>query len=63
MHPTAREAAEMGRAAGAKALALVHLARYASPAAMLEEARSAFGGPVAVPDDLARFEVGESGSG
>lgn len=51
MHPNAREAAAMAAAANAKALALTHLARYATPAAMLAEARAVFPGPVTVPDD------------
>ena len=51
MHPTAPEAAEMATAADARALALVHLARYADPKAMLEQAREVFAGPVTIPDD------------
>ncbi|HEX5505045.1 MAG TPA: ribonuclease Z [Thermomicrobiales bacterium] len=57
MHPTAREAAELARAAGAGALGLVHLARYATPANLLAEAQAVFPGPVAVPDDGQRFTV------
>lgn len=57
MHPTAGEAGEMARAAGAGALALVHLARYATPANLLAEAQAAFPGPVSVPDDGQRFTM------
>ncbi len=57
MHPTAREAAEMAAAADARALALVHLARYADPKAMLEQAREVFSGPVTIPDDGEVLEI------
>lgn len=57
MHPVAREAAEMAVAAGARALALTHLARYANPENLLTEARDIFPGPVIVPDDGTRLTV------
>jgi len=57
MHPTAREAATLAREAGAKALALVHLARFADAENVRAEAQEAFPGPVSVPDDLARLAV------
>ena len=57
MHPTAPEAAEMAAAAGARELALVHLARYADPRAMREQARKVFGGPVTIPDDGEVLEI------
>ena len=60
MHPVAREAAEMAAAAGAKALALTHLARYANPEHMAAEAREVFPGPVAVPDDCVTLSVGSA---
>jgi ribonuclease BN (tRNA processing enzyme) len=58
MHPVAREAAEMAVAAGAKALALTHLARYANAANLLAEAQEVFSGPVTVPDDCMTLRVG-----
>jgi len=57
MHPIAREAAEMAVAANARALVLVHLARYAHPENVLAEACAVYDGPVSVPDDCARFTV------
>lgn len=57
MHPIAREAAEMAAAAGARALALVHLARYANAENLLAEAREVFPGPVTVPDDCTTLAV------
>jgi ribonuclease BN (tRNA processing enzyme) len=58
MHPTALEAAQLGERAGAKRLALVHLARYADARAMLAEAQANFGGEVLLPDDGDVVEVG-----
>jgi len=57
MHPIAREAAAMATKAGAKALALVHIGRFADPANILAEAQEGFAGPVTVPDDLARYRM------
>ena len=57
MHPTAREAGALAQAAGARSLALVHLARYANPATILEEVRGVFAGSVTVPDDLSLFRL------
>ena len=51
MHPTACEAATIAQQAGAKALALVHLARFAQPEKMLEEAHQNYPGPTRIPDD------------
>jgi len=57
MHPTAREAAAMATTAGAHALALTHIGRFADPANILAEAQAGFAGPVSVPDDGARYTV------
>ncbi len=57
MHPTAREAAALATEAGAGALVLTHIGRFADPANMLAEAREGFAGPVSVPDDGARYSV------
>ena len=57
MHPTAAEAATIAHAAGARALALVHVARFADPANMHAEAAEIFSGPITVPDDLTRYVV------
>jgi ribonuclease BN (tRNA processing enzyme) len=57
MHPTARQAGEMARAAGAKALACVHMARYAVIESIAEEAEEHFGAPSLVPDDLDSVEI------
>ncbi|MEZ4630709.1 MAG: MBL fold metallo-hydrolase [Deinococcales bacterium] len=51
MHPTAKEAAEMAKKAGAKALVLTHLVRHSNAQLMLDEARAIFEGPVYLPDD------------
>lgn len=57
MHPTAREAAALATEAGACALALTHIGRFADPANILAEAQEGFAGPVSVPDDGARYTV------
>jgi ribonuclease BN (tRNA processing enzyme) len=57
MHPTAGDAARIAAKAGAKRLALVHLARYADEGAMLTEARAHFGGEVLIPDDGDTLEI------
>lgn len=57
MHPTARAAAAMATAAGARALALTHIGRFADPANILAEAQAGFAGQVSVPDDGARYMV------
>lgn len=57
MHPVATEAAEMAKQAGAKALALTHLVRYATPETMLAEARAIFNGPVTLADDGAMLSI------
>lgn len=56
-HPTADEAARLAYEAGAKRLGLVHVARFGTPAKMLAEARTLFGGPVDVPDDNQCYEL------
>lgn len=60
-HPTALEAATMARAAGAKSLALVHLARFAKPEAMLQEARGIFPGLISIPQDCELLQVSVQG--
>ena len=57
MHPMATDAARLAERAGAKALALTHLVRYATPELMLEEARAIFERFVTLPDDGASLEV------
>lgn len=57
MHPTAKEAGEMARAAGVKALACVHSASSSQPELILAEAAESFGGPTSLPSDLARLKV------
>lgn len=57
MHPVAHEAATMATAAGAGALALVHIGRFADPANIHTEVAEGFAGPVSVPDDLARYSL------
>lgn len=57
MHPTAKEAGEIARAAGAKVLACVHTARFANPELILAEAHAAFAGPTLLPSDLDRIAV------
>lgn len=51
MHPTAREAAIMASEAGAKRLALIHIARFGTPDRIREEASASFSGSVMLPDD------------
>ncbi len=57
MHPTARQAGEMARAAGVKALACVHVARYAVINSVSAEAEEHFGGPSVVPNDLDSLDI------
>ena len=57
MHPTAREAAETSKHAGAHRLACVHIARFGSPQNILEEAQTVFGGQVDVPNDGDRYSI------
>ncbi len=57
MHPVAREAAQMATAANARALALVHLARFTDPQHIRDEAAAHFGGTIIVPDDCTRLMV------
>ncbi|MCA9836442.1 MAG: MBL fold metallo-hydrolase [Trueperaceae bacterium] len=56
-HPIAAEAAQMAKEAGAKALALTHIARYGTAENMLKEAGDIFSGELSVPDDLHCFEL------
>ena len=57
MHPTAREAAEISKQAGAHRLACVHIARFGSAQNILEEAQTVFGGRVEVPNDGDRYLI------
>ena len=57
MHATAKEAAEMAKAAGAKALLLTHLARFADPRKVLAEAKAHFRGPTALAEDGATYSL------
>jgi len=57
MHPTAREAAEISKQAGAHRLACVHIARFGSAQNILEEAQTVFGGRVEVPNDGDRYSI------
>ena len=50
MHPTAQQTAQMAKKASVKSLALTHLARFAKPEVMLQEARAHFE-PVMIPND------------
>ena len=57
-HSTATDAGKAALSAGAKRLILTHLraARFTAPGALLEEARTIFGGPVGAASDLDAFE-------
>ena len=57
MHATAKEAALMAKAAGARALALTHLARFADPKKVLAEARAHFSGPVSLAADGKSYAI------
>jgi ribonuclease BN (tRNA processing enzyme) len=57
MHPTAREAAEIAKRAGARRLACVHIARFGSATNILEEAKMVFDGQVQIPDDGDRYPI------
>jgi ribonuclease BN (tRNA processing enzyme) len=57
MHPTAREAAEIAKQAGAHRLACVHIARFGTAENVMEEAKLTFKGQVEVPDDGARYLI------
>ena len=57
MHPTAREAAEISKQAGARRLACVHIARFGSAQNILEEAQMVFGGQVEIPNDGDRYLI------
>lgn len=55
MHLTAREAAAMARVAGAGALACTHIARFANPGNIVEEAKTHFAEVVTVAEDGDRY--------
>jgi len=56
-HSSGAQAGAVAREAGVKRLVLVHYPTFASdPQALLEEARSAFGGPVELGEDFATYE-------
>ncbi len=57
MHPTAQQAGEMAQAANAKALALVHLARFADPQAVLAEAQASTECETRLPEDRDTWEL------
>jgi ribonuclease BN (tRNA processing enzyme) len=57
-HLTAREAGEMGRAAGARRLVLTHYGSETNHAELVAEARIAFEGEIVVADDHLRLDVG-----
>jgi len=57
MHLTAREAAALATEAGARALVLTHIGRFADPANILAEAKEGFAGSVEVGEDGARYRV------
>lgn len=57
MHPTAKEAGNMAREAGAKALACIHISANANADLVLAEAAEHFGGLTSIPGDLARLSV------
>jgi ribonuclease BN (tRNA processing enzyme) len=57
MHPTARQAGAMAKAAGCRVLACVHSAANSDRAKILDEASEAFAGPTILPADLARMAV------
>jgi ribonuclease BN (tRNA processing enzyme) len=57
-HSTAGDAARAARAAGVGRLVLTHLPSDELTAAMLEEARATFGGPVELARDLGGIDVG-----
>jgi ribonuclease Z len=56
-HSTAGEAARQAAAAGVGRLFLCHIPYEAAVPSLLDEARSHFRGPVAVPDDLDAYEL------
>jgi ribonuclease BN (tRNA processing enzyme) len=55
MHPTALEAAQIAKDAGAKSLALTHLARFANSVDMLNEAQSVFPNTIILNDGDALY--------
>jgi ribonuclease BN (tRNA processing enzyme) len=57
MHATAKHAALMAKEAGARALALTHLARFADPKKVLAEAKAHFQGPVSLAADGKSYAI------
>jgi len=57
MHPSAAEAAKMANEAGAKSLAMVHIARFANITNMLTEARANFAGAISIPNDGSHYII------
>jgi ribonuclease BN (tRNA processing enzyme) len=57
MHTTAKQAAETAKRAGAARLACVHIARFGTPANVLDEARTAFNRQVDIPNDCDTWSV------
>lgn len=57
MHPTARQAAEIATAAGARSLLLTHLSGRSPVEHILAEAQAGFTGPLAVAEDGATYTV------
>jgi ribonuclease BN (tRNA processing enzyme) len=60
MHPTARQAGQLAATANAGFLVLTHLSRWVTPTNARQEASEEFTGRLAVAEDLASFDTGES---
>ena len=57
-HATARQAGEAASALNARTLVLIHTSsRYMDAQAHINDAKSAFAGPIVAPDDLDMIEV------
>ncbi len=57
MHPSALEAAKMAKRAKVKSLAMIHIARFANITNMLTEARTAYDGPISIPNDGSHYII------
>lgn len=57
MHPSALEAAKMAKRAKVKSLAMVHIARFANISNMLTEAKTAYDGPISIPNDGSHYII------